>query len=274
MGQIRNLRSKMERLMLNALGRRRRMVLGCGSVVVFVGAWEIAFSTVVRWDPFFITKPSLIAAAFREQILGGKLWKDMAVSGEAFLAGFVLAVVVGIPVGAVMGWRRRAEYALDPLLTALYASPLIALAPLLVLTLGVGLSAKVLLVCLLAVFPFVFNTAAGVRGTDPLLVNVVRSFGGTERDLYLKVILPGVVPYVVAAARIAIGRGLIGILVGEFYASSEGLGFAISRFGDTYRLPEMFVGILVLAVAAVAMTEGVRKLEAVVAPWRAAHRDR
>jgi len=100
------------------------------------------------------------------------------------------------------------------------------------------------------------------------------AFGGTERDLYTKVILPSVVPYVVAGARLAIGRGLVGILVGEFYAASEGLGFAISRFGDTYRLPEMFVGILVLAVAAVAMTEGVRKLEAVVAPWRAAHRDR
>jgi len=274
MGQIRNLRSKMERLMLNALGRRRRMVLGCGSVVVFVGAWEIAFSTVVRWDPFFITKPSLIAAAFREQILGGKLWKDMAVSGEAFLAGFALAVVVGIPVGAVMGWRRRAEYALDPLLTALYASPLIALAPLLIITMGVGIVAKAVLVFLLAVFPFIFNTFAGVRCTDPLLINVVRAFGGRERDLYLKVILPGVVPYIVAGARLAIGRGLIGILVGEFYAASEGLGFAISRFGDTYRLPEMFTGILVLAVVAVGLTGAVRRLEAAVAPWRAGQQER
>jgi len=254
--------------------RHRYLALGCASVALFVAAWEVALTWVVRYDPFFITKPSLIAAAFDDLILRGRLWRDIGISAQAFVAGFALAVALGIPLGVVMGWRRRLDYALDPLLTALYASPLIALAPLLVLTLGVGLSAKVLLVCLLAVFPFVFNTAAGVRGTDPLLVNVVRSFGGTERDLYLKVILPGVVPYVVAAARIAIGRGLIGILVGEFYASSEGLGFAISRFGDTYRLPEMFVGILVLAMAAVAMTEGVRKLEAVVAPWRAAHRDR
>lgn len=252
---------------------RRRLFLGAASVAAFVAAWEIAFTFLVRWDPFFITKPSLIVAAADDLILRGRLWRDVGVSAQAFAGGFALAVAVGIPLGAVMGWRRRAEYALDPLLTALYASPLIALAPLLVLTLGVGLTAKVVLVFLLAVFPFVFNTAAGVRGTDPLLVNVVRSFGGKERDLYLKVILPGVVPYVVAATRIAIGRGLIGILVGEFYASSEGLGFAISRFGDTYRLPEMFVGILVLAAAAVAMTEGVRRLEALVAPWRVGQRD-
>lgn len=254
--------------------RRRRLLVGCLSVAAFVAAWEVAFDTVVRWDPFFITKPSLIAAAFREQIIGGKLWGDLAVSARVFVVGFALAVIVGIPVGAVMGWRRRVEYALDPLLTALYASPLIALAPLLIITVGVGIAAKALLVFLLAVFPFIFNTFAGVRCTDPLLINVVRSFGGTERDLYLKVILPGVVPYIVAGARLAIGRGLIGILVGEFYAASEGLGFAISRFGDTYRLPEMFVGILVLAVVAVGLTGAVRRIEAAVAPWRAGQQAR
>lgn len=255
------------------LARQRRLALGSASVVGFVLAWEILFSTVVAWDPFFITKPSLIAQAVHQQLLGGRLWHDIAVSAQAFLAGFVLAVVAGISLGAVMGWRRRAEYALDPLLTALYASPLIALAPLLIIAVGVGIAAKALLVFLLAVFPFVFNTFAGVRCTDPLLVSVVRSFGGTDRDLYLKVILPSVVPYLVAAARLGIGRGLVGILVGEFYAASEGLGFAISRFGDTYRLPEMFTGILVLAVVAVALTEAVRRLEAVVAPWRAGQRE-
>ena len=254
--------------------RYRRLVLGGASVALFLAAWEALLTWVIRYDPFFMTKPSLITVAFGDLILRGKLWGDIGISAQAFAVGFVLAVAVGIPLGALMGWRRRLDYALDPLLTALYASPLIAVAPLLVLTLGVGLPAKVLLVFLLAIFPFIFNTAAGVRGTDPLLVNVVRSFGGTERDLYFKVILPGALPYVVAATRIAIGRGLIGILVGELYASSEGLGFAISRFGDTYRLPEMFVGILVLAVAAVVMTEGVRKLEAVVAPWQAGQRER
>ncbi|HEV8641406.1 MAG TPA: ABC transporter permease [Methylomirabilota bacterium] len=250
---------------------RRRLVLGGFSVVAFFLAWEVLLS-LVRWDPFFMTKPSLIAKAVQEQILGGRLWHDMTVSAQAFVVGFGLAVLVGIPVGLVMGWRRRAEWALDPLLTALYASPLIALAPLLIITAGVGIAAKALLVFLLAVFPFIFNTYAGVRCTDPLLVNVVRSFGGTERDLYTKVILPGVVPYIVAAARLAIGRGLVGILVGEFYAASEGLGFAISRFGDTYRLPEMFAGILVLAVVAVGLTSAVRRLEAVVAPWRTGQR--
>lgn len=259
--------------MRERLAQHRGLAAGSAAVIAFVVAWELLL-TAVGWDPFFITTPSHIGRAAYEQIFGGRLWHDIGVSAQAFLVGFTLAVVVGIPVGAVMGWRRRVEFALDPLLTALYASPLIALAPLLIITVGVGIAAKALLVFLLAVFPFVFNTFAGVRCTDPLLVSVVRSFGGTERDLYTKVILPGVVPYLVAGARLAIGRGLVGILVGEFYAASEGIGFAISRFGDTYRLPEMFTGILVLAIAAVGLTGVVRRLESVVAPWRAGQRDR
>ena len=251
----------------------RRLALGTLSVIGVLAGWE-GLLTVLPWDPFFITTPSLIVEAVRKQLVSGRLTRDITVSAQAFGLGLVFAVVVGIPVGAFMGWRRRAEWALDPLLTTLYASPLIALAPLLIITAGVGIAAKALLVFLLAVFPFIFNTAAGVRGTDPLLVNVVRSFGGGEWQLYTKVILPGVVPYLVAGARLAIGRGLVGILVGEFYAASEGLGFAISRFGDTYRLPEMFTGILVLAVVAVALTGGVRRLETLVAPWRAGQQDR
>ena len=121
---------------------------------------------------------------------------------------------------------------------------------------------------------FIFNTFAGVRSTDRLLINVVRSFGGKEKDLYLKVIFPSTLPYIAAGARIALGRGLVGIIVGEFYAASEGIGFAISRFGDTYKLPEMFAGILVLMIGAVVMTEGMRKLEALLAPWKISQESR
>jgi ABC-type nitrate/sulfonate/bicarbonate transport system permease component len=247
----------------------RRAILGLLSVVLVTGAWELLLTYVIPLNPFFFTKPSLIGAAFQEQIVGGRLWHDLAVSSRAFIWGFSFAVVVGIPLGAVMGWRRRVEYALDPFLTALYASPLVAIAPLLIIIFGVGLLAKAVLVFLLAVFPFVFNTFAGVKSADPLLINVVRSFGGKERDLYLKVILPGALPYIAAGARLAIGRALVGIIVGEFYASSEGIGFAISQAGDTYRLPDMFVGIIILSVIAVLLTEMMLKLEAVLAPWRA-----
>jgi NitT/TauT family transport system permease protein len=246
----------------------RRPLLGAVSVVGLMLAWEFAFTYFIRLDPFFFTKPSLIAVAFKEQVLSGALSRDVAISSKAFLWGFSLAVVVGIPIGVFMGWRRRAEYVLDPFLTALYASPLVALAPLFIIIFGVGLTGKVALIFLLAVFPFVFNVFAGVKSTDRLLVNVVQAFGGKEKDIYFKVILPSTLPYIVAGARIAIGRGIVGILVSEFYGASEGIGFAISRFGDTYRLPEMFAAIFLLMIVAVIFTEGLRKLETLLAPWK------
>ncbi len=239
------------------------------SVFFLVAAWELVLTYIFPVNPFFFTKPSLIAAAFKEQIQGAKLWHDLAVSSQAFIWGFSFAVIVGVPLGLVMGWRRRVEYSLDPFLTALYASPLVALAPLFIIVFGVGVLGKAALVFLLAVFPFVFNAFAGVKSTDSLLINVIRSYGGTEKDLYLKVILPSTMPYIIAGARLAIGRGLVGIIVGEFYAASEGIGFAITQAGDTYRLPDMFVGIIILSLIAVGLTELMRKLELMVAPWRA-----
>jgi ABC-type nitrate/sulfonate/bicarbonate transport system permease component len=249
--------------------KHRRLWLGLCSVFFVVAAWELLLTYIFPVNPFFFTKPSLIAAAFKEQIQGAKLWHDLAVSSQAFIWGFSFAVIVGIPVGLVMGWRRRVEYSLDPFLTALYASPLVALAPLFIIVFGVGVLGKAALVFLLAVFPFVFNAFAGVKSTDSLLINVIRSYGGTEKDLYLKVILPSTMPYIIAGARLAIGRGLVGIIVGEFYAASEGIGFAITQAGDTYRLPDMFVGIIILSLIAVGLTELMRKLELMVAPWRA-----
>jgi ABC-type nitrate/sulfonate/bicarbonate transport system permease component len=247
----------------------RRLWLALCSVLVLIASWELVLTYLFPVDPFFFTKPSLIGAAFKEQIQGSKLWHDLAVSSQAFLWGFTFAVIVGIPLGLVMGWRRRVEYSLDPFLTALYASPLVALAPLFIIVFGVGVLGKAALVFLLAVFPFIFNTFAGVKSTDALLINVIRSFGGTEKDLYLKVILPSTMPYIIAGARLAIGRGLVGIIVGEFYAASEGIGFAISQAGDTYRLPDMFVGIIILSLIAIILTELMRRLEFTVAPWRA-----
>src|ERR1041385_270511 len=143
-------------------GEHRRLILGASSFIVLVAAWELLLTYLIPLNPFFFTKPSLIAAAFRDQITTGKLWHDLGVSSRAFILGFSAAVVIGIPLGIVMGWKRRVEYTLDPFLTALYASPLVAVAPLLIIFFGVGLTGKAVLVFLLAVFPFVFNVFAGV----------------------------------------------------------------------------------------------------------------
>jgi taurine transport system permease protein len=247
--------------------RYRRLLLGALAVVLFFAAWQAIF-LVVPFNPLFITKPSMIAAGFVDLIESGDLFHDLAVSAVPFFTGLGAAVLVGVPLGILMGWRTRIGYALDPLMTVFYASPLVALAPLLVIFFGVGVPGKAIIVFTLSVFPFIFNASAGVRAVDRLLINVVRSLGGGEWDLYRKVIFPSVLPYMVAGARVAVGRALIGVLVGEFFASSEGIGFAISRFGDIFAIDRMFACILTVMVIAVALTEGLRFAERTAFPWR------
>lgn len=249
------------------LDRHSKVLLGALAVAMFFAAWQAVF-LVVPFNPLFISKPNLILESFVALLKDGDLVRDLAISAVPFVYGFSAATVVGVTLGVVMGWRARVRYALDPLMTIFYASPLVALAPLVIVFFGVGVGGKAIIIFVLAVFPFIFNAQAGVRAVDRLLINVVRSLGGSERDLYLKVIVPSVLPYIVAGARIAVGRGLIGILVGEFFAASEGIGYAIARFGDLFALDKMFACILVIMVIAVVMTEGIRWAERAAFPWR------
>src|SRR3954469_3577256 len=247
--------------------KHRKVLLGLLAVAIFFAAWQAAF-LIFPFNPLFISKPNLIGEALVNLLVNGDMLRDLAISAVPFLYGFVAAVVVGVSLGVVMGWRSGVRYTLDPLMTIFYASPLVALAPLVIVFFGVGVSGKAIIIFVLSVFPFIFNAQAGVRAIDPLLINVVRSLGGSERDLYLKVLIPGVLPYIVAGARIAVGRGLIGILVGEFFAASEGIGYAIARFGDLFALDRMFACIFVVMIIAVILTEGIRWAERAAFPWR------
>jgi taurine transport system permease protein len=247
--------------------RYRKVLLGALAIVLFMAAWQAIF-LVVPFNSLFISKPSLIFAGLLDLVTTGDIFHDLYVSALPFVYGFTGAVVGGVTIGILMGWRVRVGYALDPLMTVFYASPLVALAPLVVVFFGVGISGKAIIIFLLSVFPFIFNAAAGVRAVDRLLINVVRSLGGSERDLYFKVIVPSVLPYIVAGARIAIGRALVGVLVGEFFAASEGIGYAIARFGDLFALDKMFACIISVMVIAVLMTEGIRWAERAAFPWR------
>ncbi len=247
--------------------QNRKLLLGGLSVAAFFIVWQAAF-LVIPFNSLFITKPLLMFEALGRLIASGQLFFDLRASAAPFFWGLGAAVIVGVPLGILMGWRVRVGLVLDPLLTALYASPLVALAPLVVIFLGVGPTGKAFIVFLLTVFDFVFNAYAGVRTVDGLLLNVVRSFGGTEKDLYLKVIFPSVMPYIVAGARVGVGRALIGVLIGEFFAASEGIGYGIVKFGNFFALDSMFAYILVVTLIAVVLTRGVRWAERAAFPWR------
>lgn len=248
--------------------KRQNLVLGSFTVIAFFALWQGLFEWFIPLNTFVMSKPSIIFSGLWTDITGGQLLNDILISAKPFLFGFISAGVVGIIIGTMMGWRTRVGYALDPLMTAFYASPLVAVAPLMIIAFGVGVAGKAILVFLLCVFPFVFNTYAGVRSVEQLLVNVVRSMGGTQKDIYLKVIVPSVLPFIIAGSRYAIGRALVAILVGEFYAATAGIGFRIAWYSDMYFLGRMFAYIFTMMVIAVAFTEGIRWAERTAFPWR------
>jgi ABC-type nitrate/sulfonate/bicarbonate transport system permease component len=250
------------------LVKRQNIVLGTAAVVAFFAVWEAIFTWFIPLNKFILSKPSLIFEGWFTDLIGGQLLSDIVISGKPLLWGFIAAVLVGIFIGTMMGWRTRVGYTLDPFLTALYASPLVAVAPLVIIFFGVGVPGKAILVFILCVFPFIFNTYAGVKSVEPLLVNVVRSLGGKDRHIYLKVIVPSVLPFIVAGARYAIGRALVAILVGEFYAATAGIGYRIAWYSDMYVLERMFGYIFTMMVFAVIFTEGIRWAERAAFPWR------
>jgi NitT/TauT family transport system permease protein len=156
---------------------------------------------------------------------------------------------------------------MQPWISGLYATPTIALAPLFILWLGIGIWSKVLVVIFLVLFPVTINTEAGLRTTSERLIEMLRSFGATPRQIFFKVSLPSALPFILAGLKLGIGRGLIGVVVAELFGSRAGLGRLISQSADAFNMPELFAGVIVLAVAGIAMTAGFGWVERRLVPW-------
>jgi NitT/TauT family transport system permease protein len=166
-----------------------------------------------------------------------------------------------------MASSATAKQALQPWVSGLYATPTIALAPLFILWLGIGIWSKVIVVVTLVLFPVAINTEAGLRTTSERLVEMLRSFGATPRQIFMKVSLPSAVPFILAGLKLGIGRGLIGVVVAELFGSRAGLGNLISQSADAFNMPDLFAGVAILAIAGIVMTAGFGRLEQRLVPW-------
>src|SRR5262249_52733266 len=157
---------------------------------------------------------------------------------------------------------------LDPLVNALYATPLVALSPILILVFGIGPASKIAIVFLLAVFPILINTTAGIRSAEDNLIEAARAFGASRWVIFRFVLLPSALPFIVAGLRLGIGRGLVGIFIGELFGAREGIGYLISISGQTFDVPAMFVGVIILAAAGMICVAAFEFIERRIAPWR------
>ena len=269
---------------VKASERTERIVLGAAGVMVALVVWEgltrgwwadlltpVLGPAAERWriKPIFLSSPSAIAVAFyRVFWVTGEIWSDLRTSAVEYALGFSLAAAVGIPLGLSAGWYRRVSYAVEPFLAALNATPQVAFLPLIIMWAGIGLASKVVVIFLLAVLPIAVNALAGVRTIDARLLRVARSFGSSEWRIFATIIFPSSIPFLLTGLRLGVGRAMIGIVVGELYAATAGIGFMINMAGASFQTDKVFVGVIIIAVAGLALIEVIGRVEQRVESWR------
>ena len=248
--------------------RTRRAILNLAirlvSVAVFLVLWEITGRGI---DPVLFTTPSAVAVAAVEMIRSGELWTYLYPSLVVLLYGFTLAVIFGIGIGLLLARYWVLDVALSVYITFLYSIPSVALVPLIVLWAGYEQTAKVIILFLFAFFPMVINTYQGVKAVDPKLIEVGRAFRCNEGQLWANIVIPASLPFIVTGLRLALGRGLIGMVLADLYTALSGIGYLIARTAATYQVNRMFVPIVTLGLLGVTLTALLRLAEKYVAPW-------
>jgi NitT/TauT family transport system permease protein len=236
-----------------------------GFLILVLAVWQVLGPLV---NPILFSYPSKIAVAFYElTFVTGELPYYAMESLQILFCGLFFAILVGVPLAVLMARVKPVDWALDWPINALYSTPMVALVPLLVLWFGIYMQAKIIVVFLFAVFPILINTYQGVRECDKNMLEVARSFRSPEWRMWQDVLLPFALPYIAAGVRLAIGRGLVGMVIAEFYTTISGLGYMISRYANVFETDKTFVPVLLLMFLGVALTSGLKWVERRIAPW-------
>ncbi len=270
--ELDNDRARAERV---AAERRRRtglqnLGIRAASLAVFLTLWQIAAANV---DPVLFTSPLKVAVAAVDMVLSGELWNALWPSLLVLLMGLSLAIVFGTLLGLSLARFHILDVGLTVYITFLYSIPSVALVPLIVLWAGYETTAKVIILFLFAFFPMVINTYQGVKAVDPKLLEVGRAFRCSERQVWGNIVLPAALPFIVTGIRLAVGRGMIGMVLADLYTAISGIGYLIVRTASTFQVDKMFVPIVTLGLLGVTLTALLRFVETRVAPWTAAGRE-
>src|SRR5919112_905910 len=245
-----------------------KKLLGTAGVVTFLAIWELVGNVLQIINPMFMSAPSLIFKAAIDMFSSGEIYNDLYVSGIELFWGYFLSALVAIPFGIMVGWYKRASYIFDPFVNAMNATPRVALLPLVIIWLGIGILSKVGIIFLGAVFPLLINTRDGVKTTPANLLTAARSFGASEWQIFKSVVLPSTIPFILTGLRLAVGRALVGVLVGELYAATAGIGFMITVAGATFQTDKVFVGVGIFALSGMIGMELLTKVERRFDKWR------
>jgi len=254
----------------SAFARREPLIYGTFAVVSLLALWEMCWQ-LGAISPLFFSGPSAVAVKFVDLSINGNLAADTIYTGKNFFIGFVLAFIVAVPLGVILGWYRRLNLFFDPIISALYAMPRIALFPLIIIWFGIGSGSKVFIVFLSAVLPILVNTTAGVRNIDPDLLKAARAFCAQDRQIFVTVALPSSVPFILTGVRQGVALGLIGAIIGELFAGSEGIGYMISYAGQMFQTDTLLVGVVIVMAAGMILTAVSERIRRHFQKWRPEH---
>jgi len=256
--------SKLYKFYLN----QEKKILGAAAVVIFLVIWELVGNVLQLINPMFMSAPSLIFSAAVQLFASGEIYNDLYVSGVELFWGYLLSAIVAVPFGIMVGWYKRASYIFDPFINAMNATPRVALLPLVIIWLGIGILSKVGIIFLGAVFPIMINARDGVKTTPYNLLTAARSFGASEWIVFKSVVFPSTIPFILSGLRLGLGRAIVGVMVGELYAATAGIGFMITVAGATFQTDKVFVGVLVFALTGMIGMELLTRVERRFDTWR------
>lgn len=256
---------KQRRTMKLSQPRRPRRLIRYGALALLLVIWELYGRSV---NPIVFTYPTAVAEASVDMVADGTLTTALGQTSLVLAIGSAVGIVFGVTLGLLMGRSWIAKEALDTPVNALYALPAVALVPVIVLWFGFGDSAKIFVVAFFVFFPVVINTTRGVEEVDSELLEVTRSFCSPERRVWRDLLIPASLPYVFTGVKLAIGRGLVGVIVAEFFTAISGLGNLIVTNANTFQTARMFVPIVVLSLIGVILTGLLGLVERQLTPWR------
>jgi ABC-type nitrate/sulfonate/bicarbonate transport system permease component len=247
--------------------RHESIILGGASIVLIIGLWEAAWQAKMI-SPLFFSGPSAVARQMVYAWTRGNLKADLLYSGTNFILGFAAAAVAGVVVGILVGWYKTLRLLTNPILTALYATPRVAMIPLILIWFGIGVWSKVFIVFISAFFPILVNTIGGMRAIDRDLLRAARAFCASDWQIFKTVAIPGSVPFILTGIRQGVALGLIGVVVGEMFGGSQGIGFMVAYGGQTFSTDTLFVGVVIIATAGIVLTSLAERLERRFSQWR------
>jgi ABC-type nitrate/sulfonate/bicarbonate transport system permease component len=247
--------------------RVRPLLLGATSVILLVVIWQVV-TDLNLVKQIFLPTPMQVLDALKSIFSGGPIWNDLGVSGEEFIIGLGISIAIGAVLGILTGWYRPVDEFFKPIVVALNSMPQVAVIPVLILIFGIGITPKVIVVILSCAPVILMNTAAGVANVDERLMRVARSFGATDWQAIRTIVIPDVVPFFMTGLRISIGRAIIGVVVGEIFASRAGIGNLLISASDSFNMPVMYASVIIITALGILLTQVAAWAERRMQLWR------